>query len=106
MWCAGMNQNILWGEVDKVGDELFWCHGGSRLPAEIAINGTMDAPFYLASLAGMIPNLNAIQGNNIYANTEMIHCVYSNEVFEQCKSGLRAKEMTMFEKALNMRNNV
>jgi hypothetical protein len=46
---AGKSQNILWGEVDKVRDELFWLQGGGKLPLEPIMNGTTDEPFFLVS---------------------------------------------------------
>lgn len=84
--------------MDKIGDELFWCNGGAKLPTEPNINGTMDAPFFLVSLEGQNPNLNAIPVNRTDVNTTRIHCLYSRNVFEQCISGNRSRELTELEK--------
>lgn len=95
---------ILWGEVDKVGDELFWCHGGTKLPLEIPVNGTTDEPFFLVSLAGPIPNLNAIMLNRFDINFDAVHCLYTKDIFEQCKAGNRTKELTALEKFMKKFN--
>jgi hypothetical protein len=88
--CVGTNHTILWGEVNKVSDELFWCNGGAKLPMKPTVNGTTDAPFFLVSLKGKIPNLNAIPLDiTDGVNTTTVHCVYSRNVFQQCKTGIR-----------------
>lgn len=84
--CAGTEQTILWGEVDKVNDELFWCHDGAKLPGEIAVTGTTDEPFFLASLASSIPNLNAIMLNRTEVYTIGVYCMHSKQVFEKCNA--------------------
>jgi hypothetical protein len=91
----------LWGEVDKKGDLLFWCHGGAKLPVQPTVNGTTDGPFFLASLAGPIPNLNAILLAKSYVKTARIFCLYSKDIFEQCNLGQRMKDPSAFEKLMN-----
>lgn len=99
---AGAEHNILWGEVDKVDGELFWCNGGQKLPTEVAINGTTDEPFLLVSLADGVPNLNAIPlnrtGRAIF--TRLIYCMYSADIYEQCDTGKRSKELSTYEKIM------
>jgi hypothetical protein len=98
---TGTEKNILWGEVDKVDDELFWCHGGAKLPTLPIPNGTTDGPFFLASLAGPIPNLNAISLDRGDVRTTTVYCLYSKEIKQQCESRNRTKELSAIENLLN-----
>lgn len=101
LYIAGTSQTILWGEVDKVDGELIWCKGGAKLPKEIAFNGTTDEPFFLVSLASPFQNLNAIPLNRSDVTTAKVHCLYSKDIFDQCKVGTRVKELTALEKLMN-----
>jgi hypothetical protein len=94
-------QNILWGEVDKVGDELFWCHGGAKLPTEPAVIGTTDEPFFLVSLAGPVPNLNAVSLAKSVSRATSVYCLYSKAVEQQCRSGNRTKELSALKKIMS-----
>lgn len=98
---AGTNENILWGEVEDVSGELFWCHGGEKLPSEAVVNGrsSMAEPFFLASLPGEEPNLNAIPlRSNV--TFEVVQCMYAQSIFKQCNSGNRTKELAPFEQIM------
>jgi hypothetical protein len=97
MIILGNNSKILWGEVDKVGDELFWCEGGAKLPSEAFVNGSMKEPFFLVSFENAMPNLNAVPLNNSVILKEAF-CVYSQEIVKLCNSGNRTKTPTFFEK--------
>jgi hypothetical protein len=99
-YCAGTNENILWGEVDRVGDEMFWCRGGAKLPLEPAVIGTKHEPFFLVSLAGATPTLNAIQLDRSDVNITSVQCLYGKDVFEQCSAGTRSKELSVLEKLM------
>jgi hypothetical protein len=96
----------LWGEVDKVGNELFWCEGGAKLPSEVVINGDMDQPFFLLSYDKSIlneskPNLNAVSLNaSISIKIKEAYCLYTPRIVEQCINGNRTRELTFFEKLL------
>lgn len=101
---AGGKEPILWGEVDKVGSELFWCEGGAKLPSEAVINGNMNEPFFLVSLNEPTPNLIAV---NLNSTVQIFgsHCVYSQEIYELCKTGNRTIQPTFFEKLLKKYNS-
>jgi hypothetical protein len=90
--------------VDKVGNELFWCHGGSRLPEDVFVVGVTDEPFFLLSLLSPIPNLYAIpfgtpeaQGHEL-----SVACLHSNATIELCESGRnKAKDAKSVEDVFN-----
>lgn len=98
---AGSSKTILWGEVDKVGDELFWCYGGGKLPKEPLVSGNTHEPFFLVSLNETIPNLYAINLDKGNIMTSSVYCVYSKAIAQQCKSGNRTKEPSTLENLLN-----
>jgi hypothetical protein len=89
--------------VDKVGNELFWCHGGAKLPLEPVVNGTTDEPFFLMSLAGPTPNLNALALNITGLNYNTVFCVYSKDTFEECNSRITTEDPTSLEGLLGQR---
>jgi hypothetical protein len=91
----------LWGEAEKVGDELFWCQGGGKLPMKV--NGSTDEPFFLVSLADPKPNLQAVQLNTT-ERTSVVHCIYDAHIKEKCDSGNRSTQATLFEQLLNIYN--
>lgn len=99
-----MNETILWGEVDKVGDDMFWCHGGAKLPKRPTVNGSTTEPFYLVSVASLVPNLNAISldRNDVY--TTVVQCLHSKEFFEKCRWGNRTKDQTALDKIMKEEN--
>lgn len=101
---AGRNVNILWGEVEEVSGELFWCHGGEKLPSEAIVNGRgMAGLFFLASLHGEEPNLNAIPlRSNV--TFEVVQCMYAKRIFEQCNSGNRTKGLAPFQQIIKKYN--
>jgi hypothetical protein len=84
-----------------VGDELFWCRGGAKLPTEPAVIGAKDEPFFLVSLAGPVPNLNAIQLDRSDVNITGVQCLHGKDVYEQCEAGTRSKELSVLEKLMN-----
>jgi hypothetical protein len=104
----------LWGEVDKVENELFWCEGGAKLPAEAVIKGEMDKPFFLISLmekdfhwfpslklTKSMPNLVAVpldENKSLNIKLEEVYCVYNQRIVELCNNGNRTKELSFFEK--------
>jgi hypothetical protein len=96
----------LWGEVDKVGNELFWCDGGAKLPSQVVIKGNMDKPFFLLSYDRAIlneskPNLNAVSLNeSISIKIKEVYCLYTRRIVEQCINGNRTRELSFFEKLL------
>jgi hypothetical protein len=90
----------LWGEVNKVEGELFWCHGGEKLPPEALVNGSDTAkPFFLVSLPGREPNLHAIPLNSS-VSIKGVNCLYTQEVVQLCNAGNRTKELTPVERIL------
>jgi hypothetical protein len=108
---AGKKKIILWGEVYKVGNELFWCEGGAKLPSEAVISGDMDKPFFLISYRTITvsnvtrPNLSAISlfwSINIKLNEA--YCLYNQRIVELCNNGNRTKQLTFFEKLLKKYN--
>lgn len=91
--------------MDNVGGELFWCHGGAKLPKDVAVNGNTDEPFFLVSLASGTPNLNAISILNRDIAPDDIYCLYSKNVFDQCKTGNRTSNVqASLEDVLNQHN--
>lgn len=97
-------KNILWGEVDNVDGELFWCRGGAKVPNEVPVNGNTEEPFFLVSLASGNPNLNAIPITNRDISPEDVCCLYSKDIFEQCKSGNRTSKVASLEDMLSQHN--
>jgi hypothetical protein len=96
---TGRNKTILWGEVDKVGNELFWCEGGFKLPSEAVISGNTDKLFFLLSLEESMPNLHAVPLNNsLGINIRQSNCLYNQSIFEQCNNGNRSKELSFYDK--------
>jgi hypothetical protein len=102
----------LWGEVDKVGTELFWCDGGAKLPSEVVINGNMDKPFFLLSFDKSVanesmPNLHAVSIDESIDNSTTLkeaYCLYNQRIVELCKNGNRTKELSFFEQILHKYN--
>jgi hypothetical protein len=95
----------LWGEVDKVGNELFWCEGGGKLPSEAVINGTMDKPFFLLSMNQSMPNLHAVSLiDSLEIVLKEVYCVYNQSIVEQCNNGNRSKELSILEKMMKKYN--
>jgi hypothetical protein len=90
----------LWGEVDKVGNELFWCEGGFKLPSEAVIGGNTDKPFFLLSFNESMPNLHAVPltGPHAIRINGTNYCVYNQRIFDLCNNGNRTKELSFFEK--------
>lgn len=94
---AGTNETILWGEVEEVSGELFWCRGGEKLPSEAVVTGSsMAEPFFLVSLPREEPNLIAIQLRSI-VKFAVVQCIYAQRIFKQCNSGNITKELAPFE---------
>jgi hypothetical protein len=100
----------LWGEVDKVGNDLFWCEGGAKLPSEAVINGNMDEPFFLVSydisvLNESMPNLHAVSLDKSFnIRLKEAYCLYNQSIVELCNNGNRTKTPSFFEKLLKKYN--
>jgi hypothetical protein len=99
LYQTGRNKTILWGEVEKVGNELFWCEGGFKLPSEAVIGGSTDKPFFLLSFKESIPNLHAVfLTNSLEIKIKRSNCLYNQNIVEQCNNGNRTREISFFEK--------
>jgi hypothetical protein len=89
----------LWGEVDKVGNELFWCEGGVELPSEAVINGNTDEPFFLLSFSVSMPNLHAVPlTNSLEIKVKQLYCLYNQSIVDLCNNGNRTKELSFYDK--------
>lgn len=89
-----------------MGGELFWCQGGAKLPLDVdVVNGTTEEPFFLTSLPSAVPNLNAIALDRGDVRVAKVHCLHSEDIYQQCKAGSRKKELTELEKLLNNVHN-
>lgn len=84
--------------MDKVGDELFWCQGGGKVPLQV--NGSTLEPFFLVSLAGPNPNLNAVPLNS-KVRISKVYCIYDASIKEKCDSGNRSSQPSLFENILS-----
>jgi hypothetical protein len=91
--------------VDKVGNELFWCEGGAKLPSEAVISGNTDEPFFLLSLNQPMPNLYALPlAKSLKTTLKEVYCVYNQRIVDLCSKGNRTKEPSFFDKLLKKYN--
>jgi hypothetical protein len=95
----------LWGEVNKVGKELFWCKGGAKFPSKAVISGATDKPFFLVSLNQPIPNLHALSlDESTDIKLKEVYCLYHQSIVDLCKNGNRSKQVPFFEKLMSKYN--
>lgn len=82
--------------------ELFWCHGGKKLPTGLPIRGNTDGLFFLASFEDRNPKLQLVPLNKTHATvtSNSVHCLYSNATLKQCQDGKRKKELTALQKLM------